>query len=59
MGTEVRACRYCGKLMWVRDDQIEQVDENTVRITCPHCSKVVRFALMSQGPNADGPKMGH
>ncbi len=58
MGTEVRACKYCGQLMWVKEDQIEQLDENTIRMTCPHCSKAVRFKLVNQGSNAAGPKMG-
>jgi hypothetical protein len=45
--------------MWLKDNQIEQVDENTVRATCPHCQRIVRFKLVTQGENAAGPKMGH
>lgn len=45
--------------MWLKDNQIEQVDENTVRATCPHCQHIVRFKLVAQGENAAGPKMGH
>lgn len=45
--------------MWVQEDQIEYLDENTVRTTCPHCKRSVRVTLVSRGANAAGPKMGH
>jgi phage FluMu protein Com len=45
--------------MWVKDENIEQLDENTIRMKCPHCQELVRFKLVTQGPNATGPKMGH
>lgn len=59
MPTQVRTCPRCFKLMWVKDEEIEFLDENTIRYTCPHCSEVVRFKLVTQGGNAEGPKMGH
>ncbi len=57
--TKVRSCPYCGLLMWVKDQDIEQLDENTIRMKCPHCQELVRFKLVIQGSNAAGPKMGH
>ncbi len=59
MGTQVRACPKCFKLMWVKEEQVEYLDDDTIRCTCPHCSESVRFKLVTQGSNADGPKMGH
>ena len=59
MGTQVRACPKCFKLMWIKDDQIQYPDDNTMQYQCPHCSETVRFTLMTTGTNADGPKMGH
>lgn len=59
MATQVRSCPKCFRLMWLKDDQVEVLDENTVRTTCPHCQSTVRFSLVSQGANAIGPKMGH
>ncbi len=45
--------------MWIKDDQIQYPDDNTMQYQCPHCSETVRFTLMTTGTNADGPKMGH
>ena len=45
--------------MWLKEDQIEVVDEETFRAKCPHCGSIVRFKLVTQGENAAGPKMGH
>ena len=59
MVTQVRQCPKCFKLMWVKGDDIEQPDEHTIRYKCPHCSETVRFKLVTEGNNADGPKMGH
>ena len=43
----------------MKDEDIELLDENTIRTKCPHCSELVRFKLVTQGSNAAGPKMGH
>lgn len=59
MSTKVRACPKCFKLMWVKDTDIQQVDDHTIRLTCPHCSETVTFKLVTEGSNATGPKMGH
>ena len=59
MATQVRTCPKCSLLMWVKAEEIEQQDENTIRLKCPHCREPVRFKLVSEGPNAAGPKMGH
>lgn len=59
MGTQVRSCPKCFRLMWLKDDQFELVDENTVRARCPHCNMLVRLKLVTEGDNATGPKMGH
>lgn len=59
MTTQVRSCPKCFQLMWLTGEQYELLDETTIRATCPHCRSVVRFALVSQGANAAGPKMGH
>ncbi len=45
--------------MWLKDEDIEYPDGNTMRIKCPHCSETVRFILVTEGSNAAGPKMGH
>jgi hypothetical protein len=45
--------------MWLKEDQYELLDEETVRAKCPHCGATVRFSLVTQGANAIGPKMGH
>jgi hypothetical protein len=45
--------------MWVKDEQIQMLDENTISMTCPHCQQTVRFTLVTAGANAAGPKMGH
>jgi hypothetical protein len=56
---QVRTCPRCQLLMWVKDEQVEHVDENSIRLKCPHCEKVSTFKLIVQGSNAAGPKMGH
>jgi DNA-directed RNA polymerase subunit RPC12/RpoP len=45
--------------MWLKPDEYELLDEETVRAKCPHCGSTVRFKLVSEGENATGPKMGH
>jgi hypothetical protein len=57
--TKVRSCPRCFKLMWVKDDEMEVLDETTIRTKCPHCRELVRLKLVSRGSNATGPKMGH
>lgn len=59
MSTQVRSCPKCFQLMWLKQNEYELLDEQTVRATCPHCGSSVRFKLVSQGENATGPKMGH
>ena len=57
--TNVRGCPKCFLLMWLKNDHLEYVDENTVRATCPHCHQLVRAKLVTQGAYAAGAKMGH
>jgi endogenous inhibitor of DNA gyrase (YacG/DUF329 family) len=57
--TTVRTCPKCGKLIWLKEEEIERLDEDTIRMKCPHCQALVRFKLVMQGSNAAGPKMGH
>ena len=57
--TRTRTCPKCGQLIWMKDADIELLDENTIRTKCPHCGELVRFKLVTQGSNAAGPKMGH
>jgi hypothetical protein len=45
--------------MWLKPEEFELLDEETVRAKCPHCGSTVRFKLVSEGANAAGPKMGH
>jgi hypothetical protein len=45
--------------MWLKEENYEAVDEETVRTKCPHCGSTVRFRLVTAGANAAGPKMGH
>lgn len=59
MATQVRSCPKCFQLMWLKQDEYEQLDEATIRVTCPHCGSAVRFKLVSEGANATGPKVGH
>jgi hypothetical protein len=57
--TQVRSCPRCFKLMWIKDEDWERLDETTLRAECPHCHRLVRVNLVSVGANAMGPKMGH
>jgi hypothetical protein len=57
--TKVKSCPRCFKLMWLKESDLEHLDENTVRTKCPHCQELVRITLVSVGSNAAGPKMGH
>lgn len=59
MATPVRTCPKCSQLMWLTQEQMTYLDENTVRVTCPNCHASVRLSLVSRGANAAGPKMGH
>jgi RNase P subunit RPR2 len=59
MTTQVRTCPICAQLMWLKEEQYERLDEDTIRGKCPQCGSMVRFKLVSQGENAAGPKMGH
>ncbi len=59
MSTQVRSCPKCFQLMWLRADEYEILDAETVRAKCPHCENLARFKLVTTGPNALGPKMGH
>lgn len=59
MSTQVRSCPKCFQLMWLKPNEFEFVDSQTVRTKCPHCHSTVRFRLVSEGANAIGPKMGH
>ncbi|MGQ0810197.1 MAG: hypothetical protein ACT4OO_03115 [Nitrospiraceae bacterium] len=59
MATQVRSCPKCFQLMWLKEEQFVQLNENTIRAICPHCHQAVQFKLVSQGDNAAGPKMGH
>lgn len=59
MTTQVRTCPKCFRLMWLKSEQYEPVDDATVRTQCPHCGATVRFQLVTEGATASGPKMGH
>lgn len=59
MATQVRSCPKCFQLMWLKHNEYEILDEETIRAKCPHCGSTVRFNLVSKGENATGPKMGH
>ncbi|TAJ32126.1 MAG: hypothetical protein EPO64_01720 [Nitrospirae bacterium] len=59
MPTLVKACPKCSKLMWIKEEHIKPLDDNTIGMTCPHCHQSVRFSLVTRGDNAVGPKMGH
>jgi hypothetical protein len=41
--------------MWIKNESIEWVDENTIRFRCPHCQSLVRRRLVELGANAAGP----
>jgi len=45
--------------MWIKEDQVEILDEDTIRAQCPQCGATSRFKLVTQGANSSGPKMGH
>ncbi len=55
MPLPVKPCPYCGKLMWVKDESVEWLDEKTFRFPCPHCHALVRRTLVVFGENACGP----
>ena len=55
MPLPVKPCPYCEKLMWVKDESIEWLDEETFRFPCPHCRALVRRKLIDFGANACGP----
>jgi hypothetical protein len=55
MTVTVKPCPYCEKLMWVKEESIEWLDETTFRFPCPHCHAVVRRKLIAFGENACGP----
>lgn len=55
----VRPCPSCRLLMWIKEEAIEYPDENTMKVTCPHCQHIARFKMVVEGPNAGAPKMGH
>ena len=59
MATQVRTCPKCAQLMWLKEDQYEQLDEETIRGKCPQCGSTVRFKLVTQRDTAAGPKMRH
>ncbi|SPP64027.1 conserved hypothetical protein [Nitrospira lenta] len=59
MSTQVRSCPKCFQLMWLKQNEFELIDVETIRAKCPHCDSTVRFRLVSEGANAAGPKMGH
>ena len=45
--------------MWLKENEYDLLDDETVKAKCPHCGSTVRFKLVSAGANAVGPKMGH
>lgn len=55
MPLPVKPCPYCQKLMWVKDETIEWLNETTMRFPCPHCHVLVRRTLVDVGANASGP----
>ena len=57
--TTVKTCPKCAQLIWLKENEIERLDEDTIRMKCPHCQEPVRFKLVTLGSNAAGPKMGH
>jgi phage FluMu protein Com len=59
MSKLVKTCPFCGLLMWPKAEDIEYLDDSTIRVKCPHCQQVTRFSLVTEGSNASGPKMGH
>ena len=59
MPIPVRKCPKCEKLFWIKEQDIEYSNDDTWRITCQHCQQVLRIPLVTEGPNAGAPKMGH
>lgn len=55
----VRKCPKCEKLFWIKEQDIEYINDNTLRVTCHHCQQVLRIPLVTEGANAGAPKMGH
>ncbi len=55
----VKKCPKCGMLFWIKEEDIQYPDENTMKVTCNHCQQTLRIPLITQGPNAGAPKMGH
>lgn len=55
----VRKCPKCSMLFWRKEEEIQYVDENTLKVICNHCQQVLRIPLVTQGANAGAPKMGH
>ena len=55
----VRKCPKCEKLFWIKEQDIEYSDRNTLRVICTHCRQVLRIPLVTEGANAGAPKMGH
>ena len=55
----VRKCPKCEELFWIKEQEIDQSDENTLRVSCNHCQQVLRIPLVTEGANAGAPKMGH
>src|SRR2546427_3574456 len=55
MPIPVKPCPSRNKLMWIKEESIERVDENTTRFRCPPCQPLVRRRLVELGANAAGP----
>lgn len=55
----VRKCPKCEKLFWIKEQEIDRSNENTLLVSCNHCQQVLRIPLVTEGANAGAPKMGH
>ncbi|NKB82052.1 MAG: hypothetical protein GKS05_09230 [Nitrospirales bacterium] len=55
----VRKCPKCEQLFWIKEEDIQYPDSDTMRVTCHHCLQVLRIPLIVKGANAGAPKMGH
>ena len=55
----VRKCPKCSLLFWIKEQDIEYPDPNTMKVNCTHCKQTLRIPLITQGANAGSPKMGH